>query len=120
MDSDSVWAQSAQQFQQIFGDSWSRAVQQGQLGQAGPLATTAAMPKVEFSAEKLKTLQEQYFEQARQLWSSQGLPATSTPLPDKRFSAEAWGSNPVAALSAATYLLNARTLMGLDDAVEAD
>lgn len=54
MDSDSVWAQSAQQLQQIFGDNWSRALQPGQLGQAGPLAIPAAMPKVQFSAEKLQ------------------------------------------------------------------
>ena len=120
MDSDSVWAQSAQQLQQIFGDNWSRALQPGQLGQAGPLAIPAAMPKVQFSAEKLQELQQQYFEQARQLWSSQGAPGTSTPLTDKRFNAEAWATNPMAALSAATYLLNARTLMGLADAVEAD
>ncbi len=120
MDSDSVWAQSAQQLQQIFGDNWSRALQPGQPGQAGPLATTAAMPKVQFSAEKLKTLQEQYFEQARQLWTSQSVPGKPTPLSDKRFSAEAWAVNPMAALTAATYLLNARTLMGLADAVEAD
>ena len=121
MDSDSVWAQSTQQFQQIFGDGWSRALQLSPASQAGPLASPAAMPKVQFSAEKLKVLQEQYFEQARQLWTSQSVPGTpATSLPDKRFSAEAWAANPMAALSAATYLLNARTLMGLADAVEAD
>ena len=39
---------------------------------------------------------------------------------DKRFAGEAWGSNPVASFSAAVYLLNARTLLGLAEAVEAD
>lgn len=39
---------------------------------------------------------------------------------DKRFSADAWASNPMAAFSAAAYLLNTRTLMGMADAVEAD
>ena len=121
MDSDSVWAQSAKQFQQIFGDNLSRALQPAQSGQAGPLAAPAALPKVQFSAEKLQALQQEYLEQARQLWSSQGVQANpATPLSDKRFSAEAWATNPMAALSAATYLLNARTLMGLADAVEAD
>ncbi|MDE2418107.1 MAG: class I poly(R)-hydroxyalkanoic acid synthase, partial [Burkholderiales bacterium] len=39
---------------------------------------------------------------------------------DKRFADAAWSSNPVAAYSAAVYLLNARTMMGLADAVDAD
>lgn len=121
MDSDSVWAQSAQQFQQIFGDAVSRALQPLQAGQETPLAMPAALPKVQFSTEKLQALQQEYIEQARQLWASQGAEgAAPTPLRDKRFSAEAWATNPMAALSASTYLLNARTLMGLADAVEAD
>ena len=124
MDSDSVWAQSAQQFQQIFGDGWSRALQSsptGSMGQMGQLSGPASLPKVKFSPEKLQALQQEYLEQARQLWASQGVPGTpAAPLADKRFSAEAWATNPMAALSAATYLLNARTLMGLADAVEAD
>ena len=120
MDSDSVWAQSAQQFQQIFGDGWSRALQSIPTTQMGQLAGPAPMPKVKFSAEKLQALQQEYLEQARQLWESQSVPGTLAPLADKRFSAEAWATNPMAALSAATYLLNARTLMGLADAVEGD
>ncbi|MFY7872917.1 MAG: class I poly(R)-hydroxyalkanoic acid synthase, partial [Limnohabitans sp.] len=39
---------------------------------------------------------------------------------DRRFASEAWNSNPQAAFNAAVYLLNARTLMGLADAVDAD
>jgi polyhydroxyalkanoate synthase len=46
--------------------------------------------------------------------------ATPAATADKRFSGEAWGSNPIAAYSAAVYLLNARTMLGLADAVEAD
>jgi polyhydroxyalkanoate synthase len=41
-------------------------------------------------------------------------------LKDRRFAGEAWSHNPVAAYTAAAYLLNARTLMGLADAVESD
>jgi polyhydroxyalkanoate synthase subunit PhaC len=47
-------------------------------------------------------------------------PGESPSLGDRRFAAPAWGSNPVAAYAAAAYLLNARTLMGLADAVDAD
>lgn len=117
MDSDSALAQSAQQFQQILSDSWARALQSSPLA---PLAAPTTLPTLQFSAEKLQALQQQYLEQARELWTSQGLPGTATPLQDKRFSAEAWGSNPLAAFTAATYLLNARALMGLADAVETD
>jgi len=117
MDSDSVWAQSAQQFQQILGDSWARALQSTPLpALTGPVA----LPPVQFSAEKLQALQQQYLEQARELWASHGTASASAPFKDKRFSAEAWGTNPVAAFSAAAYLLNARTLMGLADAVQTD
>jgi len=117
MDSDSVWGQSAQQFQQIFGESWSRALQSFQgIGQG---SQPAALPALRFAPDKVQALQQQYMEQARALWSQglQGTPAAET---DKRFAGEGWASNPVAAFSAAAYLLNARTLMGLADAVDAD
>jgi polyhydroxyalkanoate synthase len=71
-----------------------------------------------FSPQKLEQIQKTYLEDAAKLWN-QGLQSKSE-LKDRRFSAEAWGSNPVAAFSAAAYLLNARTLMGLAEAVEGD
>ena len=63
-------------------------------------------------------MQEQYLKEAQPLWSQslQGTPEVK----DRRFSGDGWASNPVAAFSAAAYLLNARTLMGLADAVEGD
>ena len=125
MQSDSVWGQSAQQFQQMFGDSWKRAVESLQAPASGALTTGSvpALPSVQFAPDKLQKLQQDYMDQAKELWS-QGLPgATSPPAllgKDKRFSAEAWTQNPVAALTAATYLLNSRALMGLAEAVEGD
>jgi polyhydroxyalkanoate synthase len=74
--------------------------------------------RLQFSPEKLKTLQGQYFKDATDLWN-QGL-QSSVQVKDRRFSGEAWASNPMAAFNAATYLLNAQTLMGLADAVDAD
>ena len=116
MSSDSGWADSAQQFQQVFGDSWSRALESFQG--IGASADTKK-PQVKFSPEKLKTLQQQYMEEARELWM-QGMQGAPKVEGDRRFSGESWSTNPVSAFSAATYLLNARTLMGLADAVEAD
>jgi polyhydroxyalkanoate synthase subunit PhaC len=117
------WTQSAQQFQQIFGDGMAKAMQAFQgmnLGAGMPSAAPAASaPQISFAPEKLQTLQQQYMTDAGALWTQalQGSPAV---LSDKRFSAQAWTENPMAGMSAAVYLLNARTLMGLADAVVAD
>ena len=117
------WAQSAQRFQQSLTENWTQALKSLQnmdlggmgAGQAAPLGTT---PAISFSPEKLQELQRQYLKDAAGLWT-QGLHGTQQPK-DKRFAAEAWDNNPVAAFSAAAYLLNARTLMGMTEAVEAD
>ncbi|NMM77027.1 class I poly(R)-hydroxyalkanoic acid synthase [Acidovorax sp. SRB_14] len=114
MDSDSLWDQSAQQFQQIFGESWSRALQSFQGVDVGAPQLPAP---VHFAPEKIQTLQQQYLDQIRELWSQGAAPVAAQ---DKRFSGDGWSRNPVASFSAATYLLNARTLMGLAEAVDAD
>ncbi len=62
-------------------------------------------------------IQNNYLKEAVELWN-QGMDVK--PKGDRRFSSEAWGSNPVAAYSAALYLLNARTLMALAEAVQGD
>lgn len=116
MNSEALWAQSAQQFQQIFGDSWAKALQSFQHLDLGGVPGKA--PSVQLAPAKLQALQDQYMKEAQALWaqSLQGTPEVK----DRRFSGEGWASNPVAAFSAAAYLLNARTLMGLADAVEGD
>ncbi len=76
------------------------------------------LPVMNFSPEKLQQLQQQYLQDATELWT-QSLHGTAQPT-DKRFSAAAWSANPVVAFAAAVYLLNARTLLGLTDAVQAD
>ena len=118
-DPSQMWQQMAQQFQQSMGDSWNKALQSFQnldLGQALPAGQTA--PAISFSPDKLKAIHEDYVKEATSLWN-QAL--TSKPeLKDRRFSHEAWTANPLAAFNAATYLLNARTLMGMAEAVQAD
>ena len=117
------WTQTAEQFQQAMADSWSKALQSFQsmdLGAAG--AGLPCMgekpPAVNFAPEKLQELQQQYLKDAMALFS-QGMQVPDTS-GDRRFSNAAWHDNPVAAYCAAVYLLNARTLIGLADAVEAD
>ena len=118
MNSEADWAKGAQQFQQLFGDSWAKALQSFQGLDMGAAAAGAQAPKLAFSPDKLQQLQQQYLKEATDLWN-QSLHA-NPPSSDRRFSADAWSHNPVAAFSAAAYLLNARTLMGLADAVESD
>jgi polyhydroxyalkanoate synthase len=122
-DSQEFWAQSSQQFQKIFNESWASAFQSFQnkdlgtsgLGLDGPAAKP---PTINFSPEKLQELQQRYLQEATGLWV-QGMQGGSQSK-DKRFEGKAWETNPMAAFSAALYLLNARTLMGMADAVEAD
>jgi polyhydroxyalkanoate synthase subunit PhaC len=122
VNSEADWTRAAQQFQQTFGDSWTKALQSFQnmdLGAAGKgMAPMGNMTPLSFIPEKLQELQQRYLQEAGQLWN-QGLHASPVST-DKRFATDAWASNPVAAFSAAAYLLNARTLMGLADAVQAD
>ena len=75
--------------------------------------------------DAMARLQGDYISQATAMWNNtltafqkEGTPAA--PLGDKRFSAEAWAKNPAAALTAQTYLLNARTMLQLADSVQAD
>ena len=120
MDSESPWAQNAQQFQQIFGDKISQVLQSlQQMGAGGAGAPGAAAAPLQIPAEKLQQVQQQYLEEAKALWN-QSLQASTLAASDKRFSGDGWQSNPVAAFSAATYLLNARTLMELAESVQAD
>ena len=114
------WTQMSEGFQQNLSKSWGQAMQHFQtmdLGGVKPGAVSAT-PPLKLSPEKIQALQGQYFKEASELWN-QSL-QNSLQIKDRRFSGEAWTSNPVAAFNAATYLLNARTMMGLADAVDAD
>ena len=118
-DMNEFWKQSAKQMQQTLMSQWTGALQALQNMAPGAGAASAdQLPAVSLSAPRLQQLQQQYLQEATDLWtqSLQGKPKVS----DKRFANEAWSSNPVAAFSAANYLLNARTMMGLADSIEAD
>lgn len=116
MHSQADWAQAAQQFQSLMGDMLAKAVQQA-AGTAPGTPAAAPMPALSFAPDKLQELQKQYLSEVGALWSQNMQQSLQR---DKRFAGEAWSGNPVAAFSAASYLLNARTLMGLADAVQGD
>ena len=69
----------------------------------------------------MKTIQEIYIGGAPAVWN-QSFQASGAvvPTPDRRFSAPAWNDNPVSKFSAATYLLNAKALSAMADAVVGD
>ncbi len=115
MNSEADWAKGAQQVQQLFGDSWTKALQSFQTMDLGGAATH--MPQLSIPPEKMQELQQAYLKDAAQLWN-QGLHASTGG--DKRFAGDAWGANPIASYSAAAYLLNARTLLSMAEAVDAD
>jgi polyhydroxyalkanoate synthase len=73
--------------------------------------------------DQLARLQGEYLREATQLWNAslQRLQGSDTPpLPDRRFAAEDWAANPLAAHLAQLYLLNARTLLQMAESLEGD
>ncbi len=123
-DNSDFWRHSAQQMQVNMASTWAGAMQAMQNlmppMQAGlpGLPEMAAQPQLHFSPAKLQQLQQQYLQEAAEMWtqSLEGKPQAR----DKRFADQAWSGNPMAAFTAANYLLNSRALIGLADAVEAD
>ncbi|MBA3774482.1 MAG: class I poly(R)-hydroxyalkanoic acid synthase [Ramlibacter sp.] len=115
MNSEPDWAAQAQHFQQSLGDGWKQALQSFP-GMSSSVAVPP-VPPLSFSPGKLQALQQAYLKEAADLWNL-GLKAPA--VADKRFASEAWAANPIAAYSAALYLLNARALLGLAEAADAD
>lgn len=118
MNFEAPWGNTSQQFQQVFGDGLAKALQSLQplMGQA----TEGAAAPLRIAPDKMQAIQKEYLEEASKLWT-QGMQAPAAIVAtDKRFSGQDWASNPVAAFSAAAYLLNARTMMSLAEAIEAD
>lgn len=107
--------------EQGFGDAWLKAFQQIQnmdLGEAGGFTPTGDLPRITFSHDAVTRLQQDYVREAAELWN-QSLQA-NPPLKDRRFRSPAWKDNPLASFTAAVYLLNARTMMAMAEAVECD
>ncbi len=120
-------------FQQALSEGWSKALESFQqsaaqgasafnvggnpLWQMPQAAKMPELPKIAIDPEKLQSIQQQYVAEATALWG-QGFQAK--PEGDKRFASDAWGSNPLAAFSAAVYLLNGRTMLSMAEAIDAD
>ncbi|MDY0330971.1 MAG: class I poly(R)-hydroxyalkanoic acid synthase [Thiomonas sp.] len=91
---------------------------------ASLLGGAAKAQAVQIAPERLRSLQQRYVDEFRQLWSSllqaQASPASIPSASDRRFSHEAWSANRISRYTAALYLLGARALFDLADSVQAD
>jgi len=74
---------------------------------------------VQLDAARVAQLQQDYMRRLSELWQD-ALQSKPPTLADKRFTAPAWSANPLFAFNAAAYLLNARYLGELTDAVQAE
>ena len=116
-----LWAHSAEHFQTALSESWAKALSSFQniTPAAGAAPAMPAPPQLHFAPEKLQEVQQQYLKDAAELMT-QGVMVQAPASGDKRFSGAAWETNPVAAFTAAMYLLNSRTLLAMTDAVDSD
>jgi polyhydroxyalkanoate synthase subunit PhaC len=89
-----------------------------------PMPSMPSMPGIPTAAiapQRLQELQANYSREAMELIQQAGAQSIdASALKDRRFSATAWQSTPTYAFTAAWYLLNARYLQELAEAVEAD
>ncbi|MBB3636944.1 class I poly(R)-hydroxyalkanoic acid synthase [Variovorax atrisoli] len=120
-------------FQQALSQGWTQALESfrqstAQAGSAFDIGGTPLwqlpklpelpqMPRFSIDPEKLQSIQQQYLAEATELWR-QGFDAR--PEGDRRFAGDAWNKNPLAAFSAAVYLLNGRTMLSMAEAIDAD
>ena len=109
--------------------SGTRASDTGDAGQAFATAFgegLSALAGLKIAPEALGELQREYLAAASGIWN-QSLASLradgkspTPPIGDRRFAGQAWLENPASACTAQMYLLNARTLLGLADAVQGD
>ncbi|QGZ42784.1 polyhydroxyalkanoate synthase [Pseudoduganella flava] len=71
-----------------------------------------------FRPDVLETLKNEYMAELGALWQ-QVLEGKTPEIRDRRFAGDAWKANPITAFNAAAYLLNAKFLLAMADAVEA-
>ena len=119
MSNDAAWADSVQQFQQMLSQSWGNMLQAMQPGEMNKAMAIPSSAPVNFAADKLMELQQQYLEDVRALWG-QGVLPQMPKTGDRRFAGDNWAQNPLSVYSVTAYQMQARALMGLVDAVDAD
>ncbi|MGV8894521.1 MAG: class I poly(R)-hydroxyalkanoic acid synthase [Burkholderiaceae bacterium] len=97
--------------------SWLKSVQPANTN---PIAGILKEAGAKIAPATVTRLQNEYIQQLAALWQNFLLTKSTTALTDRRFSSAAWQSNTFSSFNAAVYLLNARFLMSLAEAVEAE
>lgn len=102
------------------GEAFARMFQ-GAFGNGTPAGGVKIAPS------QLAQIQQRYLQDFSELWREMGQQAAApgangegTPLNDRRFASDAWRNNAPYRYAAAFYLLTARAMTELADAVEAD
>ncbi|MGC0018494.1 class I poly(R)-hydroxyalkanoic acid synthase [Ralstonia pseudosolanacearum] len=118
------WAEQFRQWQSMAGAfAQSGAPGSTGFGPAGGMpAGEGAIPFALIPPERLAEIQQKYLEAWLQIWGhmSAGDSAETVAPSDRRFANDAWRKSPLYGYAAAFYVLNARTLMDMADAVQAD
>jgi polyhydroxyalkanoate synthase len=87
-------------------------------GAANPLAGVFKDFGVGIDPARLDSLRQDYLQRAGALWQ-EFMAGKAPQLQDRRFSSAEWTASPLAAITAASYLLNSEFMLSLADAVEA-
>ena len=118
MNFDPNWTSAAQKMQETLASSLQQ-VSQAMASYGGPTGQAKVPEPIQFDPVALEKIQQTYLSDAAALWNQSVQAGSAIPVAnDKRFANTAWNESPVAKFSAAAYLLNARTLMGLAEAVQ--
>ncbi len=82
--------------------------------------TVQSLAGLSVPADEMQRIQQEYVQEATALWNKSLEGQDALKPADKRFSAPEWSAHPAAAFTASLYLLNARTLRRLADALQGD
>ncbi|AQW29583.1 class I poly(R)-hydroxyalkanoic acid synthase [Ralstonia syzygii subsp. celebesensis] len=118
------WAEQFRQWQSMAG-AFAQSGAPGSTG-FGPVngmpAGEGTIPFALIPPERLAEIQQKYLDAWLQIWrhmSASDSAETVAPA-DRRFANDAWRKSPLYGYAAAFYVLNARTLMEMAEAVQAD
>jgi len=91
----------------------------GAMGQS--LGTTLqSLAGLSIPPEQLQSIQQDYLQQAGEIWNQALQQPEAVKVSDKRFASPEWNQSPGSAFMASMYLLNARTLQRLADNLTGD
>ncbi len=101
-------------------DQWVEAMQQWQTQSMGAAPAPGIPADARIAPERLAEIQQHYTDGLRDIWQQMLNQGAIPPLADRRFAGSAWSGQAPFAFTAAIYLLNARTMTEMAEAVEGE